>query len=61
MFKDFHRPTQLKLISFKSFFFFTIFKQKCFPKNCFVNIRLYHCLKYYKTVHSLSVLMDYVP
>lgn len=23
-------------------------------------MRLYYCLKYYKTVHSLSVFMDYV-
>lgn len=30
------------------------------PDINFVYIRLYYCLKYYKTVHNLSVFMNYV-
>ena len=44
------------------FYIFIFYNLQTNPKNTFiVNIRLYHCLKYYKTVHSLSVLVNYVP
>lgn len=44
-----------------SFYFYFLQSSKKNPDICFVYIRLYYCLKYYKTVHNLSVFMNYVP
>lgn len=54
---DLQHPTQLKEIPLQ----FIFYNLQIIPKYYFVYIRLYYCLKYYKTVHNLSVFMNYVP